>query len=364
MNSETIFLIEHILEDNEGGRVKEIENGYEIAVDKPQSWNGVRLAYPLSKDGIYFVEMDISTENDNSLLEIILTNPLGENRITSFVINSNKIQKIQYPFTSLHHSDFISLRMSTFSGFSTGKLSIRNIRVSNLFPVSNSTDLLEKTKMLGPWFHQLDLDGVKTRDVFKTDSPKSNRFDENYSEQDFKDNPLWIWSKFKNYIPDRLDEKKVLDIACNCGFYSFELSKRGANVMGIDNSYQDIVRANFAKNILKIENVEFRICNVDEMNKEFESQFDMILCLGLLYHLWDPECVINNVSKMTNFAIFETIASNDNSSRLILDPNYTQDGYLPTIGWLKGAFHKAGFSKVELVTSPSFGRKVFVCKKN
>jgi len=363
MNVKPISSIKHI-EENETGSIKEIENGYEITVLKPQSWNGVRLLYPLSKNEVYNIEIDATAENDNSLLEVIITSSIGENRVASFFLNKDKVQKHQCFFTSLDNSDHIAFRMSTFSGFSTGKLIIKNIKVSNLFPISDSSDLLEKTKMLGPWFHQINLNGVKTRDIFKTDSPKSYKFDKNYTDQDFNDNPLWIWSRFKKYVPENLDGKNVLDIACNCGFYSFELSNRGANVIGIDNSYQDIVRANFSKKVLGIENVEFRICDVDEINKEFKSQFDIVLCLGLLYHLKDPERTINNVSKMTNFAIFETIASNEDSSRLILDPAYTQDGYLPTTIWLKEAFHRAGFSRVELVTHPDFGRKIFVCKKD
>lgn len=71
MITKSISSIEYT-EENDIGSIKVVENGYEITVSKPQSWNGVKFRYPLSNDEVYNIEIDASSQNDNSLLEIIL----------------------------------------------------------------------------------------------------------------------------------------------------------------------------------------------------------------------------------------------------------------------------------------------------
>ena len=78
------------------------------------------------------------------------------------------------------------------------------------------TDLLSREEIrrrvdaLGPWFHNLDLAGVKTApDHFLGDYPSVK------------------WKRFSTAIPDDLHGKCVLDIGCNAGFYSIQMKQRG-----------------------------------------------------------------------------------------------------------------------------------------
>ena len=71
---------------------------------------------------------------------------------------------------------------------------------------------------LGPWFHNIDLGGVKTApDHFLGDYPAVK------------------WRGFAHAIPPDLTGRTVLDIGCNGGFYAIEMKRRGAErVVGID----------------------------------------------------------------------------------------------------------------------------------
>ena len=73
-------------------------------------------------------------------------------------------------------------------------------------------------KELAPWFHNIHLpDGSKTA-----------------PDHFLGDFPAFKWKNIKAAIPEDLSGWKVLDIGCNAGFYSIELAKRGADVLGID----------------------------------------------------------------------------------------------------------------------------------
>jgi tRNA (mo5U34)-methyltransferase len=64
-------------------------------------------------------------------------------------------------------------------------------------------EIRRRAEALGPWFHNLDLDGVWTA---------PDHFLGNY--------PAVKWQGFADAVPRDLTGKSVLDIGCNAGFYS------------------------------------------------------------------------------------------------------------------------------------------------
>ncbi|HEX6630499.1 MAG TPA: DUF1698 domain-containing protein, partial [Gemmatimonadaceae bacterium] len=97
---------------------------------------------------------------------------------------------------------------------------------------------------LGPWFHNLHLpDGAQT-------APN------HFLGGDF---PTFKWRQIEPFVPARLDGWRVLDVGCNAGFYSFELARRGANVLAIDVEDLYLDQARWAAGVLGLERqVEFR----------------------------------------------------------------------------------------------------------
>lgn len=131
-------------------------------------------------------------------------------------------------------------------------------------------EIQRRVAELGDWFHNIDLLGVKTApDHFLGDYP-SNK-----------------WERFASSMPRDLSGKTVLDVGCNGGFYSIEMKKRGASrVLGIDFDEYYLRQARFAAEVLGLD-IEYRQMSVYEV-ADIGEKFDIVLFMGVLYHLRHP----------------------------------------------------------------------------
>jgi tRNA (mo5U34)-methyltransferase len=128
----------------------------------------------------------------------------------------------------------------------------------------------ERVKALGPWFHNMKLNGIWTA----PDHPLG-------------DYPAIKWNRFSAAIPADLSGKSVLDIGCNGGFYSIEMKRRGARrVVGIDHDPDYLAQARFAADVLGLE-IEFHQLSVFDVALLGE-RFDVVIFMGVLYHLRHP----------------------------------------------------------------------------
>lgn len=88
-------------------------------------------------------------------------------------------------------------------------------------------------------------------------------------------------------LPDDLSGKRVLDIGARDGFFSFEAERRGADVLALD--FMPPERTGFGVGAkLRGSSVEYRVDNVYNLSPERHGEFDLVLCLGVLYHLRNP----------------------------------------------------------------------------
>jgi tRNA (mo5U34)-methyltransferase len=132
------------------------------------------------------------------------------------------------------------------------------------------TEIERRVEALRPWFHNLDLQGVRTApDHFLGDYPSIK------------------WRSFAGAIPADLGGMTVLDIGCNAGFYSIEMKRRGAErVLGIDFDDAYLAQARFAAEVTG-HDIEFRKLSVYDVGLLGET-FDLVLFMGVLYHLRHP----------------------------------------------------------------------------
>lgn len=96
-------------------------------------------------------------------------------------------------------------------------------------------------------------------------------------------------------LPESLAGMRVLDIGTRDGFFAFECERRGAReVVAIDYLPPDQTGFPVARELLGSE-VEFRQGNVYELSREGLGAFDLVLFLGVLYHLRDPMLALDRI---------------------------------------------------------------------
>jgi tRNA (mo5U34)-methyltransferase len=89
-------------------------------------------------------------------------------------------------------------------------------------------------------------------------------------------------------LPADLRGKAVLDVGAYDGYFSFEAERRGADrVLAVDPLDPDTSGFNLAKELLGSQ-VEHRAASVYDLDPGDIGQFDVVLCLGVLYHLRHP----------------------------------------------------------------------------
>lgn len=112
-----------------------------------------------------------------------------------------------------------------------------------------------------------------------------------------------------DYARDDLDGLRVLDLGCYEGGFAVELARRGAEVTALDAREAHAERARFAKQALGLERLTVRHADVRALSSVVSGSFDVVLCLGILYHLAaeDAFALLENLSaRCEDLLIVET----------------------------------------------------------
>jgi tRNA (mo5U34)-methyltransferase len=115
----------------------------------------------------------------------------------------------------------------------------------------------------------------------------------------------WLNERWKRFpIPADLTGRRVLDIGPWDGWFSFEAERRGASVVSVDReevpNYLAMHRRLDSKN-------DYRLLDLYELPGAGLGRFDIVFCLGVLYHLKHPVLGLEIVCSLaTEVAIVET----------------------------------------------------------
>ena len=95
-----------------------------------------------------------------------------------------------------------------------------------------------------------------------------------------------------------LEDMEILDIGCGGGILAEELSKKGANVTGIDASEKtiEIAKQHSQENNLKI---NYECSTLEDHLKKSKKKYDSIICFELIEHVPDQLKLINDISKVS-----------------------------------------------------------------
>jgi tRNA (mo5U34)-methyltransferase len=107
------------------------------------------------------------------------------------------------------------------------------------------------------------------------------------------------------HLPDSLAGKTVLDIGSWDGFFAFECERRGAKRVLATDSYCWSGQGwgtkdgfNLARRTLKSK-VEDLDIDVLDLSPERVGVFDLVICLGVLYHMRDPLQALERIASVT-----------------------------------------------------------------
>lgn len=169
-------------------------------------------------------------------------------------------------------------------------------------------------------------------------------------------------------IPSSLAGKSVLDVGAWDGFFSFEAERRGAaRVVAADSfawngdNWSTKDGFNLARRIIgsQVEDVEI---DVMDLSAEQIGQFDLVLFLGVLYHMRHPLLALERAASVTgDQLILETHIDLTWTRRpaMAFYPG-TEVGWDPTNWWgpnpeaVISMLHSVGFADVQIVTPDSW----------
>lgn len=91
-----------------------------------------------------------------------------------------------------------------------------------------------------------------------------------------------------------LSGKRVLDLGARDGFFAFECERLGAEVVALDHVEKDLTGFAAAQRIYGSK-VEYVQANVYDLSPEQLGTFDVVLFLGVLYHLRHPLLALDRI---------------------------------------------------------------------
>lgn len=163
------------------------------------------------------------------------------------------------------------------------------------------------------------------------------------------------------HMPASLAGMSVLDVGTFDGFYAFEAERRGARVLATDTAVWRnplIGRSGFdlARRVLGSA-VEDREIDVLDLSPDTVGTFDLVLFLGVLYHLPNPLLALQRVASVTRRQlIMEThvdLLGTRRPAAAFYPADELQDDYSnwwgPNLAAGKGMLYAVGFSRVEVV---------------
>jgi len=198
-------------------------------------------------------------------------------------------------------------------------------------------------------------------------------------------------------FPDGLGPLQGLDLAAHQGWFSIRLAQAGmGRVVGVDANSGHVEDASLMASALGLRQLEFTNQDIFDLGDAGAGQYDVVLMLGLLYHLENPVgalrlaralcrrlCVIETqivpgMSGKVDFGSYRFVRPLKGSFGLIDETEETHGPeagisgicLVPSLEALTWLLEKVGFSQVEVLRPPPeayeqlrYGKRVMVAAR-
>ena len=151
-------------------------------------------------------------------------------------------------------------------------------------------EIQQKIASFPQWHYRFDLKGNLTP-IFE------ERF-ANRHEQRKK----YFFDPLVSLLGGSLAGRRVLDLGCNAGFWSLCAARAGCDyVLGIDGRQMHVDQANFVFEVEGVEKDRYDFVAGDLFGLDFREigRFDIVLCLGLMYHISKHVELMEKISEVS-----------------------------------------------------------------
>lgn len=147
------------------------------------------------------------------------------------------------------------------------------------------------------------------------------------------------------WIKENIRGKRVLDLFSANGAFAFECALAGAReVVGVEFDEDRVRCAQFVAGVLRRNGMvapQFYVADVYNIADRFPEPFDVVLCMGGLYHIADPPYILTQIRKLTREkVILQTsgiLPGADNRATFVIREDQTAKG-LTSLRGGKGAW--------------------------
>ena len=163
------------------------------------------------------------------------------------------------------------------------------------------------------------------------------------------------WKRIKPYLSS-IKNQNICDLGCNNGYFMFKMLKENPNlILGLDPTIRYYLQFIFLSKNLDYKNLFFELMGFKELHF-FKGIFDLVLCLGILYHHQDPIYILKEIhqSLKKNGKVIIDCQGIKGEKDIALFPKRTYAAkkgfwFLPTLNCLKNWIKRSGFQDYEVI---------------
>ncbi|EOI8655349.1 tRNA 5-methoxyuridine(34)/uridine 5-oxyacetic acid(34) synthase CmoB [Campylobacter jejuni] len=181
----------------------------------------------------------------------------------------------------------------------------------------------------------------------------------------FKIDDLFIDTEWQSFIKfnilkpfmNEISQKCVADIGCNNGYYMFKMLEfNPVKLIGFDPSIKYRLQFELINALAKTP-IEYELLGVEDL-PSYGLKFDVIFCLGVIYHRSDPIKMLKDLKAglNKNGVVFLDTMYIEDEREIALVPNKTYSKipniyFVPSISALKNWCERAGFKEFEVLAT-------------
>jgi 2-polyprenyl-3-methyl-5-hydroxy-6-metoxy-1,4-benzoquinol methylase len=174
--------------------------------------------------------------------------------------------------------------------------------------------ILEMRDLLSPWNHNIKL----PLGIYTTDCP------------DYYPAHEEILTIINHQLGGAFKGKRILDVGCLEGYFAAECALQGAAVVGVDGRVINVRKCQFVQSVLAIQNLTFVKDDGMRVTRKKYGSFDVVLALGLLYHLGNPFQFLANMADLCDGFLLI-----DSHIALADQPRSIKGGWRPELSGLR-----------------------------